>query len=132
MSARAEVERVRERVAGKWQIPLLIISVAIGYLAIDGIVQRSHRISTEQQIKQAQVLVDAGNLEGIHDPAHHPLPGAQSGDVPTLERDRAGRGFDATAGPTPARRRRSPGTFSASRPTESSATRTRPSCCSIG
>ena len=58
MSARAEVERVRERVAGKWQIPLLLASVALLAGALLQIKPPQTKVPLDIQLERIAAAID--------------------------------------------------------------------------
>ncbi len=60
MSARAEVQRVRQRVAGKWQVPLLLLSLALLAGALLHIESPQAGAPLETMLERIAVAIDGG------------------------------------------------------------------------
>lgn len=59
MAVRAWLGSVRFRLAGKWQIPLLVVSVVVLWLGIDALVGHRRQVGIEQGARQAGGLVES-------------------------------------------------------------------------
>jgi tetratricopeptide (TPR) repeat protein len=58
MSARAEVERIRERIAGKWQVPLLVVSLALLAVALARVEPPQSKVPFDTQVERIAAAVD--------------------------------------------------------------------------